>query len=388
MKSVAIIGSTGSVGRNALDVIARHEDRLRVVALGGGNNLDELVRQVERFRPRLVSSTDPRAGTRISEALGADAPEVDSGPEGASRVAGHPDADIVVSAIVGAAGILPTFRALEAGKTVALANKESLVAAGELMIREAERTGARLLPVDSEHNALHQCLRGSNPAEVRRLVLTASGGPFRGRRFEDLAAVTPEEALRHPTWDMGPKISIDSATLMNKGLEVIEAHWLFGVPGDRIEVLIHPQSTVHSMVEFTDGSVIAQMGVTDMRHPIQYALSWPERWDATLPPLDLAAVGRLEFFRPDPGSFRCLDLGYRALAAGGSAPAVLNASNEIAVGAFLARRIPLTRIPAVIEETLERHSCAPAACVEDVIEIDAQARLLAEETIRRVSVLR
>jgi 1-deoxy-D-xylulose-5-phosphate reductoisomerase len=256
------------------------------------------------------------------------------------------------------------------------------------MMTSAREAGATILPVDSEHNALHQCLRGANGAEVRRLILTASGGPFRGCTAADLAGATRAQALRHPTWEMGPKITIDSATLMNKGLEVIEARWLFDVPAEKIEVLVHPQSTVHSIVEFVDGSMIAQLGITDMRHPIQYALTYPERWDSPLAPLDLAAVGRLEFHRPDRETFRCLDLGYRALAAGGSAPAVLNAANEVAVAAFLEERISLTDIAAVIEETLDRHPCGPAASVEEVLEIDRQARSIAGEAAQRVSVHR
>ncbi len=386
MKRIAIIGSTGSVGRSSLDIIGRHPERFRVVALGGGSNLEELARQAAQFRPELVSSTEPGAGEFLSRMLGSRCPEVVTGPAGAVRVATHPEAEIVISAIVGAAGMVPTYRAVEAGRTIALANKESLVACGELMIRKAHETGATLLPVDSEHNALHQCLRGADPAEVRRLVLTASGGPFRGRTPDELGSVTPEEALRHPTWEMGPKISIDSATMMNKGLEVIEARWLFDVPGERIEVLIHPQSTVHSMIEYVDGSVIAQLGITDMRHPIQYALTWPQRWESPLPPLDLAAIGKLEFMHADRRTFRCLDLGYRALAAGGSAPAVLNAANEVAVGAFLARRIPFQGIAGVIEATLDSEASQTARSVEDVVEIDRQARVAAHDAVRRASV--
>jgi len=384
MKTLAIIGSTGSVGRSTIDVLARHPDRFRVAALGGGANLEELARQAGMLRPELVSSTDPAAPAFLAERLGASCPEVIVGEQGAIAVATHPDAEVLISAIVGAVGMIPTYAAVRAGKTIALANKESLVAAGEVMMNEARRSGAALLPVDSEHNALHQCLRGSPHSEVRRLLLTASGGPFRGRTRADLRAVTPAEALRHPTWSMGPKISIDSATLMNKGLEVIEARWLFDVPGDRIEVLVHPQSTVHSLVEFVDGSMLAQLGVTDMRHPIQYALTWPERWESVLAPLDLAAVGRLDFERPDRQTFPCLDLGYRALAAGGLAPAVLNAANEVAVQSFLEGRLNFTDIPAVIEETLSRHRGGIAQSIEDVLEADRDARLIAAKAAQRV----
>ena len=386
MKKLAILGSTGSVGRSALDIIGRHPDRFRVVGLGGGENLEELARQIERFRPELVSSTSAGAPRFLSDRFGAACPEVMIGTEGAVAVATHPDVDILLSAIVGAAGILPTYRAVEAGRTIALANKESLVACGELIMARARETGAVILPVDSEHNALHQCLRGSDEGDIRRLILTASGGPFRGRTRSELEGITPEQALRHPTWDMGPKITIDSATLMNKGLEVIEAHWLFAVPGERIEVLVHPQSTVHSIVEFRDGSMIAQLGVTDMRHPIQYALTWPERWDSPLDPLDLAAIGRLEFSRPDHATFPCLGLAYRALKAGGSAPAVLNAANEVAVACFLERKIPFTAIPEVIRDTLDREPRRTPGSIEDLLAIDGDARRTAGEIARRVAV--
>ena len=379
MKKLAILGSTGSVGRSALDIIGRHPDRFRVVGLGGGE-------KIERFRPELVSSTSAGAPRFLSDRFGAACPEVMIGTEGAVAVATHPDVDILLSAIVGAAGILPTYRAVEAGRTIALANKESLVACGELIMARARETGAVILPVDSEHNALHQCLRGSDEGDIRRLILTASGGPFRGRTRSELEGITPEQALRHPTWDMGPKITIDSATLMNKGLEVIEAHWLFAVPGERIEVLVHPQSTVHSIVEFRDGSMIAQLGVTDMRHPIQYALTWPERWDSPLDPLDLAAIGRLEFSRPDHATFPCLGLAYRALKAGGSAPAVLNAANEVAVACFLERKIPFTAIPEVIRDTLDREPRRTPGSIEDLLAIDGDARRTAGEIARRVAV--
>jgi 1-deoxy-D-xylulose-5-phosphate reductoisomerase len=385
MKTLALIGSTGSVGKSTLDVVARHPDRFRVVALGGGANLEELARQAEAFRPELVSSTDPGAPAFLRGRLGAACPEIVVGEEGAVLVAAHAGAQVLVSAIVGAAGMVPTFAAVSAGKTVALANKESLVAAGELMMSRARATGAALLPVDSEHNALHQCLRGSEGRDVRRLILTASGGPFRGRSRAQLQSVTPAEALRHPTWTMGPKITIDSATLMNKGLEVIEARWLFDVPGERIEVLVHPQSTVHSLVEFVDGSMLAQLGVTDMRHPIQYALTYPERWESSLAPLDLAVAGKLEFERPDRETFPCLELGYRALAAGGTAPAVLNAANEVAVKYFLEGRLTFHDIPAVIEETLSRHAGPPARSIEDVLDVDREARRAAAVSAQRLS---
>jgi 1-deoxy-D-xylulose-5-phosphate reductoisomerase len=284
----------------------------------------------------------------------------------------------VVAAAVGAVGLVPTYRALEAGKDVALANKETLVMAGELMVAQARARGGRLLPIDSEHCALHQCLDGRGPEEVRRLVLTASGGPFRGRPRETFARITREEALNHPTWSMGRKITIDSATLMNKGLEVLEARWLFGVPGERIEVLVHPQSLVHSMVEFVDGTVLAQLGVTDMRLPIQYALSYPERWEAAIPGVDFSAGMRLDFEAPDHERFPCLGLGYRALAGGGTLPAVLNAANEVAVSAFLEGDVPFTAIPETIAQVMEAHSVRPLGGLDDVLEADAWARGQAE----------
>jgi 1-deoxy-D-xylulose-5-phosphate reductoisomerase len=290
---------------------------------------------------------------------------------------------MVVSALVGALGLEATYEALSIGRDVALANKEALVVAGEHMTGRASATGARLLPVDSEHNALHQCLRGERSTEVRRLWLTASGGPFRGHTLEQLASVSRDEALRHPTWKMGPKITIDSATLMNKGLEVIEARWLFGLDAERIRVVIHPKSVVHSMVEFIDGSFKAQLGITDMRHPIQYALSWPDRWKTDLPPFDPVEAGALEFERPDMERFRCLDLAFRALEAGGAAPAVLNAANEIAVQAFLEGRAGFMEIPAVIAETLERHAGEGAAGLEELIAVDGAARRTAEHILNR-----
>jgi 1-deoxy-D-xylulose-5-phosphate reductoisomerase len=304
------------------------------------------------------------------------------GASGAVDVATHADAGMVVASAVGAVGLVPTYRALEAGKDVALANKETLVMAGELMVAAARRTGAQLLPIDSEHCALHQCLDGRRPEEVRRLLLTASGGPFRTRAGDTFGRITRTEALNHPTWSMGRKITIDSATLMNKALEVIEARWLFGIEAARVEVLIHPQSVVHSMVEFVDGTVMAQLGVTDMRLPIQYALSYPERWTAAIPGLDFARTLSLEFQPPDRERFPCLDLGYRALAAGGSMPAVLNAANEEAVGAFLEERIAFTAIADSVAAVMAAHRAAPLASLEDVLAADAWARESAQARLR------
>jgi 1-deoxy-D-xylulose-5-phosphate reductoisomerase len=304
------------------------------------------------------------------------------GPEGLTAVATHPAADIVICASAGTAGLEAVLAAIGAGKTIALANKEVLVMAGELVTRTARRQGVAILPVDSEHNAIHQCLHGRGPQEVRRLILTASGGPFRELTPDALEQVGPDAALRHPTWQMGRKITIDSATLMNKGLEVIEAHWLFDVPADRIEVVIHPQSIVHSMVELIDGSIIAQLGVTDMRLPIQYACSYPERWDAALPSLDLARARRLEFHAPAHDRFPCLDLAYRALRAGGTLPAVLNAANEVAVEAFLHGTLGFTSIPRVIEQTMDAHELEAVSTLEVVRRVDRWARGRARDMAR------
>jgi 1-deoxy-D-xylulose-5-phosphate reductoisomerase len=385
MKGLSILGSTGSVGTNVLRIVESFPDRLSVVGLSAGANVERLAEQVSRHRPRVISVATGQARDALGRLIDLRGLDVQVGREGSVAVATHPDARMVVASAVGAVGLVPTYRALEAGKDVALANKETLVMAGELMVAQARARGARLVPIDSEHCALHQCLDGRRPEEVRRLVLTASGGPFRTRPRETFAAVTREEALNHPTWNMGPKITIDSATLMNKGLEVIEARWLFGVPPARVEVLIHPQSVVHSMVEFVDGTILAQLGVTDMRLPIQYALSYPERWEAAIPGLDFSKALRLDFDVPDPARFPCLPLAYRALEQGGSMPAVLNAANEEAVAAFLAGRIPFTAIPESIAEVMDGHPTAALLALEDVLEADAWARRRAGETLFRRS---
>ena len=382
MKRLAIIGSTGSIGVSTLDVVAAHPDRFEVVALGAGGNTDLLAEQVERFGPELVAVKDAQAAGRLRQRIG-DRCTIVAGVPGQVDVATFDDADMLVSALVGAIGLQPTYEAIRAGRDVALANKETLVMAGRAMTEAAAASGAKLLPVDSEHNAIHQCLRGEDSAEVRRLWLTASGGPFRGWPSERIRDVTPEQALNHPTWKMGPKITVDSATLMNKGLEVIEARWLFAVPPDRIRVVVHPQSVVHSMVEFVDGSFKAQLGVTDMRHPIQYALSWPERWAASLPDFDPVAAGPLEFEKPDMGRFPCLGLAYAALEAGGTAPAVLNAANEVAVELFLAGRIGFMHIAAAIEATLEAADEGSDETVDGVLEADGRARTMAREWLEQ-----
>jgi 1-deoxy-D-xylulose-5-phosphate reductoisomerase len=383
MKGLSILGSTGSVGTNVLRVVEAFADRFRVVGLAAGANAERLAEQVARHRPRVVSLATPAARDALARLVDLSGVAVVTGPDGMVEVATHPDASMVVASAVGAVGLVPTFRALESGKDVALANKETLVMAGELMLAQSKAKGGRLLPIDSEHCALHQCLDGRRPEEVRRLVLTASGGPFRSRPKETFERITRDEALAHPTWAMGPKITIDSATLMNKGLEVIEARWLFGLPASRIEVLVHPQSVVHSMVEFVDGTVLAQLGVTDMRLPIQYALSHPERWEAAIPGMDFSRPLHLDFDQPDRGRFPCLDLAYRALEAGGSAPAVLNAANEEAVAAFLDGRVPFTAIPESIMEVLEGRPSTPVARLEDVLAADAWARERSRDALRR-----
>jgi 1-deoxy-D-xylulose-5-phosphate reductoisomerase len=381
-KNLTILGATGSIGVSTLEIVAEHPDRFRVVALTGGNNMNRLADQVRRFQPSLVGVLTAEHAQKLRDDLGGQAPEIVCGTEGLIACATHTDNHMVVSAIVGAAGLVPTMAAIEAGKDVALANKETLVTAGPLVMAAVARRGVRLFPVDSEHSAIFQSLQGHNKGEVRRLILTASGGPFRSRKLAELAQVTPRDALAHPNWQMGPKISIDSATMMNKGLEVIEARWLFDLAGDRIDVHIHPQSIVHSMVEYCDGSVIAQLGIPDMKAPIAYALSYPERLPLNLPPLDLCALQTLSFENPEPGRFACLELAYAALAEGGTAPAVLNAANEIAVEAFLDGAIAFLDIPAVIHDTLDRHSALPPDHIDVVLRADRWAR---EETRRRIA---
>ncbi|MEO8078348.1 MAG: 1-deoxy-D-xylulose-5-phosphate reductoisomerase [Acidobacteriota bacterium] len=382
MKRVAILGSTGSIGQSALAVVEAHPDRLRVVGLAAGENAGRFAEQVARFSPGIIAmaTADALAGVRAELhriAGGVPEPRSGSGPDALIAVATDPDADIVLFASSGTAALDAVLAAIEAGKTIALANKEILVMAGELVMQAARRKGVAVLPVDSEHNAIHQCLHGRSPDEIRRLVLTASGGPFRDLPAAELDDVTPDDALRHPTWRMGPKITIDSATLMNKGLEVIEARWLFGVGPDRIDVLVHPQSIVHSMVELIDGSIIAQLGVTDMRLPIQYAFSYPERWEASLPPLDLARAARLDFQVPATATFPCLSLAFRALEGDAGLPIVLNAANEIAVAAFLDRRLGFRGIPHLICEAMDAYETLgsmPVQTLADVRNVDGWAR--------------
>jgi 1-deoxy-D-xylulose-5-phosphate reductoisomerase len=381
MKNLVILGSTGSIGVSTLEIVAAYPDRYRVVALTGGNNLQRLAEQVRRFQPQLVAVLTAADAERLRSSLGPNHPKILFGIEGLIACAVYSDAHLVVSAIVGAAGLVPTMSAIEAGKNVALANKETLVAAGSLVMAAVARKGVQLYPVDSEHSAIFQSLEGHSKADVRRLILTASGGPFRDRALAELRQVTPMDALAHPNWQMGRKISIDSATMMNKGLEVIEARWLFDLPAEKIAVHIHPQSIVHSMVEYVDGSVIAQLGIPDMKTPIAYALSYPERLPLNLPPLDLCALGSLSFTKPDIERFACLGLAYEALREGGTAPAVLNAANEVAVEAFLQGEISFLAIPAIIRATLECHHTEPLTHLDEAIRADRWARSEARRII-------
>ena len=388
-RGVAILGSTGSIGCNTFRVLeSLGPDRFRVVALAAGRNVAKLADQIARHQPDLVSVESEESIEQLKAELrkrGLSTPRIVTGEEGLVEVATHPRADCVVSATVGAVGFVPTLRALEAGKRVALANKETLVMAGELMTRAAEKSGAELLPVDSEHNALHQCLRGEKRSEVRRIILTASGGPFRTRDKAAMSTATVAEAMRHPTWNMGAKITIDSATLMNKGLEVIEARWLFGFSADEISIVVHPESIVHSMIELVDGSVIAQMGVTDMRHAIQYALTYPDRFPSELPPLDLAKLSSLHFEEPDVERFPCILLAYRALKTGGTLPAAMNAANEEAVQAFIEERISFSDIPRVIERVMDEHGTCEVKDLDTVIDADRKARTSARSAITQLA---
>ncbi len=381
MKRLSILGCTGSIGVQALDVVARSPERFQVVGLAAGRNAERLADQVRTFRPRLVSVSDAAAAADLRERLGPHAPEIMVGDAGAVAVATLPEADLVLAAISGGAGLRSTAAAVEAGKPIGLANKESMVLAGELLTARAAARGAAILPVDSEHSAVFQSLAGHNRDEVRRIVLTASGGPLRNVAADRLPSVTPEVALRHPNWSMGAKITIDSATLMNKGLEVIEARWLFDVPASRIDILVHPESVVHSMVEYVDGQVVAQLGISDMRGPISYAMAWPERFPLELDRLDLARIGRLTFEAPDPVRFPAYTLAYRALEMGGTAPAVLSGADEAAVEAFLKGRCTFDAIARICAEVLESHVATAVGSVEDALEASEQGRRAAEARV-------
>jgi 1-deoxy-D-xylulose-5-phosphate reductoisomerase len=390
MKRISILGSTGSIGRQCLDVVATNPGKFQIVAIAAGQNVKLAAEQVQNCRPQIVSVATEAAAKELCEALKATRdknhpqPEILFGPEGMERVATHYEAEMVVSAAVGVVGLPATYKAIEAGKHIALANKEVLVAAGEVVMAAVHRRKVALLPVDSEHNAIHQCLRAGEPKEVKRLVLTASGGPFRKTPLSHFAKITPKQALAHPNWKMGQRITIDSATLMNKGFEVIEAKWLFGTDLDRIQVVIHPQSTIHSMVEFVDGSILAQLGPTDMRMPIQYALTYPERVPSNTCALDWSSLRKLEFAAVPVKKFPCLALAKAASCQGGPLPCALNAADEIAVAAFLEKRLPFLGIAAVIERVLEKMPRTSLHSIADVLAADAEARRLARLEIQLV----
>jgi 1-deoxy-D-xylulose-5-phosphate reductoisomerase len=390
LKQISILGSTGSIGRQCISVVEALPGQYGVVALAAGANLDELAGQIARHKPEIVSVGDAKKADELAEKLKANGlsplPAIHHGREGMLAVGTHTRADIVVSAAVGVVGLEATYEAVKLGKVVALSNKEVLVAAGELVMAAAERAGKELLPVDSEHNAVHQCLRGGKHGEVRRLVLTASGGPFRKTPLAAFANVNPEQALAHPNWKMGNRITIDSATMMNKGFEVIEARWLFGVRPDQIDVVIHPQSTIHSMVEFVDGSVLAQLGPTDMRMPIQYALTYPERVASNLVALDWAKLKRLDFERASTRRFPCLRLAREAMKKGGALPCALNAADEIAVTAFLEKRLTFLGIPEVIERVLGRTPRVRFESMDDVLTADLEARRMAKEEVEKLGI--
>lgn len=375
MKNIVIIGSTGSIGRTSLEVISMFPERFRVIGLGAGSNANLLLEQIRKFKPRLAAIKDDEAFNVLkSNMVGNNDLKLLKGMEGICRVAEMSEADIVISAISGSAGLMPTISAIRANKTVALANKESLVMAGEIVMSEARKYGTHILPVDSEHSAIFQCLVGAEKDSLKRLILTASGGPFIGRTLKELETVNCEDALKHPKWNMGRKITIDSATLMNKGLEVIEAHHLFNLPPEKIDVLIHPQSIVHSIVEFKDGSYIAQMSLPDMKGPIAYALSFPERLSSVMHPIDWEDLSTLTFFKPDNKTFPSLSLAYQALKIGGTMPAVLNGSNEAAVKAFLDGIIQFNDIPVIIQKVMNSHKVQPADDIDVIIGVDRWAK--------------
>ena len=380
MKRIAILGSTGSIGVSTLDIVGRFPEKFRVVALAAGKNLTQLIEQIKSFQPLLVSLSQEEDAKKLRQELPDFEGDIVWGADGLLATATHADADMVMAALVGAIGLPPTLAAIRAGKDVALANKEALVVSGELMTREAVQYGVQLLPVDSEHNAIFQALHGHKQERVKRIILTASGGPFLHRPAEDFRTIRIEEALQHPTWKMGNKITIDSATLMNKGLEVIEARWLFNLLPEQVSVIVHPQSIVHSLVEYVDGSVLAQLGIPDMRVPISYILAYPDRLPLThLPQLNLAEAARLEFVEPDYDKFPCLGLAYTALERGGTCPAALNAANEVSVASFLSGRIAFTDIADINKQVLTAHAVQPVKDLESVLEADGRARAQAKK---------
>ena len=391
MRGVAILGSTGSIGVSTLDVIARHPERYQVVALSAHRDVQGMLDQCRQFRPSLAAMADPAAATALQRAVAAEGlgVEVMAGPAGLDAVATHPDATDLMAAIVGAAGVLPTLAAVRLGRRILLANKEALVVSGALFMAAAKASGAQILPIDSEHNAVFQCLPpgfggGLDRVGVEHILLTASGGPFRCRPLSELRDVTPVQACAHPNWEMGRKISVDSATMMNKGLEVIEARWLFDAHPEQIRVVVHPQSVIHSMVQYVDGSVLAQLGNPDMRTPIAHALAWPERHSSGVAMLDLFEIARLDFEPPDLVRFPCLRLAFEAVAAGGTAPAVLNAANEVAVARFLDGELGFTGIAEVVERTLDSIEIGAADSLDELLAVDARARGIAEQQLRRV----
>lgn len=385
MKRIVILGSTGSVGKSALEVISRHRDKFAVTGLTAGKNIELLEEQIKTFSPKIVAVADDKAALELKKKVKGKT-EIYSGRDGINAVAGYKDSDFVLSAMVGFSGLMPTLHAIKARKVIGLANKETLVIAGRIVMDEARAYGTKILPVDSEHSAIFQCLEGQDRKYVNKIVLTASGGPFIGKNKDELKDVTPEDALEHPRWKMGKKVTIDSATLMNKGLEVIEASHLFGLSGEKIEVSIHPQSIIHSMVEFIDGALIAQVSIPDMKGPIAYALSYPERLDNTLPSLKLAALEKLTFHRPDIKSFPCLRYAYDALKEGGTMPAVLNAANEVAVQAFLEKKISFNDIPVIIKKTMYSHKTNQTPELGAFIDADRWAREKAEEYIKKCKI--
>ena len=374
MKRLAILGSTGSIGVNTLDIVRQFPEKFEVVSLSAGMNIQLLKKQIHRFHPKLVSVLNKELSETLQRELALAPVEIVYGVEGLIRVATHPEVDQVVSALVGAAGLIPTLSAIKTGKAIALANKESLVMAGKILMDEAKQNQVQILPVDSEHSAIFQALLGHQKEDVRRLILTASGGPFLNLPLEKLHRVTVKEALNHPHWEMGKKVTIDSASLMNKGLEVIEAHWLFNVPVEKIVVQIHPQSVVHSMVEYIDGSIVAQMGITDMRVPVSYALSFPHRLPLDLPPLNLSRMEGLTFLSPDPERFPCLQLAYQSIEIGETMPAILNAANEIAVNAFLEGSLNFTHLPLLLQRVMDEHEVKSVHTIEDILRADQWAR--------------
>ena len=391
MRGVAILGSTGSIGVSTLDVIARHPERYQVVALSAHRDVQGMLDQCRQFRPSLAAMADPAAATALQRAVAAEGlgVEVMAGPAGLDAVATHPDATDLMAAIVGAAGVLPTLAAVRLGRRILLANKEALVVSGALFMAAAKASGAQILPIDSEHNAVFQCLPpgfggGLDRVGVEHILLTASGGPFRNRPLAELQDVTPAQACAHPNWEMGRKISVDSATMMNKGLEVIEARWLFDAHPEQIRVVVHPQSVIHSMVQYVDGSVLAQLGNPDMRTPIAHALAWPERHSSGVAMLDLFEIARLDFEPPDLVRFPCLRLAFEAVMAGGTAPAVLNAANEVAVARFLDGELGFTGIAEVVERTLDSVDIGAADSLDELLAVDARARGIAEQQLRRV----